>query len=331
MFPPAFDYHRATTVEEALDLLKAHGGDRERGDDERGEGAATDDGGPDEASASDDPDVAVLAGGHGLLPDAKAREAGPDVVVDVNEIDGLRGIEGGDHGDEVVSIGALTTHAALADSPVVAERATVLADAAAAVGDVQIRNRGTVGGNLVEADPAADLPPAMVAADATVALAGPGGERTVPAGEFFEGDGATAIGEGELLTEIRVPSAPAAGGAYAKKTHPASGFALVGVAATVGVTDWTVTNARVVATGATPAPVRLERVEDAVVGGAADDETVAAAAERAGEGLDPDAVRSDEVASAEFRRHLLSSYAERALTDAVDRATGRAATVEAGD
>ena len=318
MFPDGFDYHRATDVEEALDLLATH---------------------VDEAT---DTEVAVLAGGQGLLPELKARESTPDVVVDVSDLDSLRGVESGESvgasesadagefdalapSDDPLIVGALTTHATLAGSPVVSERATVLAETASAVADRQIRNRGTLGGNLVEAHPAADLPAATVAADATLALAGPDGERTVPAEEFFEGDRETAVDSRELLTEIRVPSARAAGGAYAKKTHPASGFALVGVAASVAVRDWTVTDARVVASGATDAPARLRGVEDALVGGGADRETIADATERAGEEVDPEEARADATASGEFRVHLLSSYAERAVTSAVERATGRAA------
>lgn len=315
MFPEGFDYRRATDVEEALDLLATHA---------------------DEDTGSE---VAVLAGGQGLLPELKARESTPDVVVDVSDLDSLRGVEADESPDaaesgeefdalaatdDPVVVGALTTHATLADSAVVSERATVLAETASEVADRQIRNRGTVGGNLVEAHPAADLPAATVAADATLALAGPDGERTVPAEEFFAGDSETAIDSRELLTEIRVPSAPAAGGAYAKKTHPASGFALVGVAASVAVRDWTVTDARVVASGATDAPARLRSVEDALVGGAADSETVADATARAGEDVDPGEARADATASGEFRVHLLSSYAERAVTSAVERATGAA-------
>ncbi|WP_135828986.1 FAD binding domain-containing protein [Halorussus halobius] len=314
MFPEEFDYHRATSVEEALELLATH---------------ADEDGDPEGGDA----DVAVLAGGQGLLPAMKARESTPDVVVDVSDLDSLRGVEapergGDDDADGSLAVGALATHATLADSPAAGERATVLAATAGEVADRQIRNRGTVGGNLVEAHPAADLPAATVAADATLALAGPDGERAIPAEEFFEGDGETAIENGELLTEIRVPSARAAGGAYAKKPHPASGFALVGVAASVAVRDWTVTDARVVASGATDAPARLRGVEDALVGGGADRETIADATERAGEDVDPKEARADATASGEFRVHLLSSYAERAVTSAVERATGRAASAE---
>lgn len=291
MFPPEFDYHRATTVEEAIDLLETH--------------------------AERDP--AVLAGGHGLLPAMKTGDAAPGVVVDVSEIDDLRGVET----DDSVAIGALTTHATLADAPALRERATVLAETAHFVADTQIRNRGTIGGNLVEADPAADLPAAVVAADATLALRGPDGEREISAGEFFEGDGETALADRELLTQIRVPSAPeSVGGAYAKKTDPASGFALVGVAAVVAVEEGTIVEARVAATGATDRPERLEPVEDELVGSPAERSAVARAAERASDGLDAPRLRSDVSASGEFRAHLLASYAERALETATDRATG---------
>jgi carbon-monoxide dehydrogenase medium subunit len=298
MFPPEFDYHRATTVEEAHDLLATHAGDDPAG-----------------------PDLALVAGGQGLLPDLKTGEATPEVVVDIGEIEALRGVEAND--PATTTVGALTTHATLAESPEIQERATVLAEAADHVADAQIRNRGTVGGNLAEADPGADLPPAMVAADATLALEGPDGERTVPAEEFFRGDGATALRDRDLLTEVRVPSAPDAGGAYAKKTHPATGYALVGVAARVSVDDGVVGDVRLAATGATDRPERLESVEDALLGAAPDERALADATERASDDLPTSRLRSDVAASGEFRAHLLSTYAERALATAVERATGR--------
>lgn len=308
MFPPEFDYYRAGSVAEAIDLLDAHA----------------------------EADPALLAGGHGLLPAMKTGDAAPEVVVDVSEIGGLRGIETGDSGDssDFLRVGALTTHAALADAPAVAERASLLAEAADRVADTQIRNRGTVGGNLAEAHPAADLPPAMVAADALLVLRGPDGEREIPAAEFFDGDGETAIRDRELLTEIRVPSEPSAGGAYAKKTDPASGYALVGVAARLLVDEqddeWVVTDARVAATGVTDRPERLESVEEAVVGETPETDAPARAAEVAADDLDPSRLRSDASASGEFRAHLVSSYAERALERAMDRAIGRPRGRETG-
>ncbi|WP_137287608.1 FAD binding domain-containing protein [Halorussus salinisoli] len=319
MFPPEFDYYRATSVEEALELLETHA----------------------------DVDSALLAGGHGLLPDAKTGEAAPEVAIDIAGIDALRGVEkaesfdsakAGDSDDSgqavsPVAIGALTTHVTVSESDAVAAVAPVLAEAAGEVGDVQVRNRGTIGGNLAEADPAADLPAAMIAADATLVVRGRDGEREVPADQFFQDAGGTDLGDRELLTDIRVPgteaddgdAVPAAGGAYAKKTHPATGYALVGVAASLRIADRTVTDARLAASGVADGPVRLTAVEeslaaeDVLVGGDPDRDALAAAAERAGETLDPAEVRSDVAASGEFRLHLLESYAERALSTALDR------------
>ncbi|UPW00367.1 FAD binding domain-containing protein [Halorussus gelatinilyticus] len=312
MIPPAFDYHRASSVGDALDRLETH--------------------------ADDDP--VVLAGGHGLLPDAKTGAASFGVAIDIGEIDRLRGVEDGTgereraDDDGSTAVGALTTHATLAESAAVRRAAPALTEAAAEVGDVQVRNRGTVGGNLVEADPAADLPAAAVAADATLVLEGRDGEREVSAEAFFQEDGGTDLGDRELLTEIRLPdaeadateaggTAEATGGAYAKKTHPATGYALVGVAASLSLADGTVTDARLAATGVADAPVGLTAVEDALVGREPDADALAEAAERAGAGLDPEDARSDVAASGEFRLHLLEVYAERALADAAASAAER--------
>lgn len=290
MFPEPFDYHRATTVGEAIDLL----------------GEFT------------DRDTAVLAGGHSLIPEMKADETAPDVVVDL-DVDALAGLNARD--DRVV-IGALTTYSDLLDCDVLAERAPVLAEAAGEVGDVQIRNAGTIGGNLARAHPAADLPPAALAADVTVLLRGPDGKREVGAGEFFRGDGETAVGDREIVTGARVPDAGAAGAAYERKTHPATGYALVSAAAVLDVDDGTVTDARVAAGGVVDRAVRLPTVEERVTGAAPDDEALAAAADAAAADLDESRLRSDPRASGEFRAHLLETYVERALSRAADRATG---------
>lgn len=290
MYPPQFDYYRAETVAEALDLLFAHA----------------------------DRDPELLAGGHGLLPDMKTGEANPAVLVDIGGVDALQSIEPDEKG---VTVGALATHADLAASGVLRERARVLAEAAANVADRQVRNRGTLGGNLAEADPAADLPAAVVAADATIRVQGRDGERTVPAEDFFVGREETALADGELVTAVRLPHGEG-GGAYAKKTHPASGYAMVGVAAVVSVDDGEVTAARVAANGVADRAVRLRRVEDALVGAAADQESVAAAAGRAADDLDPERLVEDVHASGEFRAHLLEPYTERAVGRALERATG---------
>lgn len=290
MFPPEFDYHRAEDVEGALDLLAAHA----------------------------DRDPAVIAGGQGLVQSMKLGAASPGVIVDVAGLD-LDWIEADGDG---VTVGALATHADVVDSAAVRERAPILATAAEAVADLQVRNRGTVGGNLAEADPAADLPAAVLAADATIRARGRDGERAIPAEAFFLGEGETALADDELLTAVRLP-AGADGAAYVRKTHPATGYAMVGVAAEVAVADGEVAEARVAATGATERALRLPDVEDALVGAPVDDEEAAvAAAEQAGDALDADQFVGDAHASGEFRAQLLEAYTERALETALERADG---------
>jgi len=308
MFPPEFDYERADSVAEAVDRLAAH----------------------TQAGA----DAELLAGGHGLVPAMKAGDREPDAVVDLDTED----LVGVTEREDSLAVGALTTYSDLADSTLVREHAPVLADAVAEVGDVQIRNRGTLGGNLVEAHPAADPPAAVLAADATLVLVGPDGEREVPATEFFVGERETVVDPAEILTEIRVPAAgdgtnartPETGtrdagasgagstdAAYVRRTHPATGYALVGVAAVLDRDGETVTDARVAATGVVEHAVRLPAVEAALAGGPVDADARTAAAATADDDLDTGRFRSDPSASGEFRQGLLATYVERALAAAV--------------
>lgn len=297
MFPGAFDYERATSVTEALDLLSAHADDH----------------------------VEVLAGGHSLVPAMKDRERCPDVVVDLDvpALDAVNAL-----GDRTV-VGALTTYATVADSPAVRDTVPLLAEAASEVGDRQIRNRGTVGGNLAEAHPGADLPAAVLAAGATVLLRDREGQREVAATEFFRGGGETAVGREELVTGVRLPSAEDAGAAYVRKTHPARGYAMVGIAAVIELDadarrrdDTTVSTARVAATGAVDRAIRLPSVENALVGESLDAERIETAAEQAREDVENDRLRSDPYASGEFRGELLGTYAARALESAAERVAG---------
>lgn len=292
MYPAKCDYYRAESVPEALDLLGRHA----------------------------DRDSELIAGGQGIVTDMKTGEAAPDVLVDIGDIDRLRGIVADKEG---VTVGALTRHADLASSAPLREGAPVLAAAAEHVGDRQVRNRGTIGGNLAEADPAADLPAAVLAADGTVAVEGPKGERTVDCREFFRGDGATALDEREVVTHVRV-SRTGGGGAYVKKTHPATGYAMVGVAADVGVEDGTVTAVRVAATGVTDRATRLPSVEDALAERPVSGEHVATAAERAPDDLNAERLVDDVQASGEFRTGVLPAYVERVLDLALGRAGGGA-------
>lgn len=287
MFPDEFDYYSADSVGEALDLLDEHEGE----------------------------DVELLAGGHSLLPAMKTGLSSPDVLIDMNGIEKMHGVE---IDGDTLSIGAMTRYSDLAESDAVAEHAPALAAAVEQVGDVQVRNRGTIGGNLAHADPAADLPGAALVSDATLVVEGPDGEREVPVDDFFFGMFATDVGPDELLTRIEIPSAAGALGAYAKKASPSSGYAMVGVAALLETNGDGVETARVGANGVMDHGVRLEPVEDAIADGTLDDESIEAAASHAGDELDATLMMDDLQASNEFRAHLLEVYTERALTTAMD-------------
>jgi carbon-monoxide dehydrogenase medium subunit len=243
----------------------------------------------------------------------KSGLASPDRLVDISRIEELRGI---DHADGTVSIGGLTTYATVDESEVVRENVTVLAEAAHAVGDVQVRNRGTVGGNLAHADPASDLPAAALAADATMVVRGPDGARRVDADDFFFGMYATDVAEDELLTHVEFPARPEATGAYAKKPSPSSGYAMVGVAVSLTVDAGIVEDVGVAANGIMDHGVRLDPVEEALRGTTPDDDLVRRAAESAADELDEMMMMDDLQASAAFRAQLLESYAERALREA---------------
>jgi carbon-monoxide dehydrogenase medium subunit len=212
----------------------------------------------------------------------------------------------------------MTKYSDLLDSEAAHEHAPALTAAVSQVGDRQVRNRGTVGGNIAHADPASDLPGAALASDATVVVQGPTGERTVDAEEFFFGMYATDLGPSELLTRIEVPATPDAVGTYAKKPSPSSGYAMVGVAALLECDGDTITAARIGANGAMDHGVRLEPVEDALTGGPLDDDAIEAAAAHATDDLDEAMLMEDLQASAEFRAQLLEVYTERALQAASD-------------
>jgi len=285
MYPDEFDYDRPETVDEAIDLLAEH------------------------------PEAEVLAGGHSLLPTMKSGLASPDRLVDISRIEGMRGI---DHQDGTVAIGGLTNYATVDESDVVRENVPVFAEAAHAIGDVQVRNRGTVGGNLAHADPASDLPAAALAADATMVVRGPDGERRVDADDFFFGMYATDVAEDELLTHVEFPARPTATGAYAKKPSPSSGYAMVGVAVSLTVDAGTVEHVGVAANGIMDHGVRLDPVEEVLRGTTPDDDLVRRAAESAADELDEMMMMDDLQASAAFRAQLLERYAERALREAGD-------------
>ncbi len=279
MYPAQFDYHAPGTVQEALALLGQH-----------------------------KDDAKLLAGGHSLLPAMKLRLAQPKHLVDLRKISGLSGIkeEGG-----MLVIGAMATHHAVESSPVVKSKCPMLAQVAAQIGDPMVRNMGTIGGSLAHADPAADYPAAIIALGAEMVAEGPKGKRTIKADDFFKGLLTTALGPDEILTEVRVPvCGPKVGCAYLKFPHPASRFAVVGVAAVLTVDGGKVSKASIGITGAGTKAVRAKGVEAGLAGKTLDDATIRSAAEKAPDGVD---VQADLQGSEEYKRHLLKVFARRAI------------------
>ena len=289
MYPPQFKYERAESVEHALELVAEHA----------------------------DQDVELLAGGHSLIPTVKSGLASPDVLIDLNGIDELRGIES--DGDSF-AIGALTRYVNVTESEEMWDEATAFTEAINWIGDVQVRNRGTVGGNVAHADPASDLTGALLASEGTVVAQGPDGEREIPADEFFTGMFGTALEPDELLTRIELPRMGENDlGAYAKKPSPSSGYPIVGVAVVLHTDGEEIESARVAVNGVMDHAVRLDPVEEALEGEALDTEAMEAAADHAAEGLDTMMLMEDNQASGEFRVQLTKVYTKRALLGALDR------------
>lgn len=287
MFPDQFDYHRASSVADARELM--------------GEFA--------------DAEVELLAGGHSLIPTMKSGLASPDILIDISEIDELSGVT---VEDDHVGVGAVTRYADLLESEKLRTAAPAFYEAVEEVGDRQVRNRGTVGGNLAHADPAADLPGAALAADASVTVVGDDGRRTIPADDLFLGMYMTAVGPDEILTEVTFPRVdPEVRGAYAKKASPSSGYAMVGVAVRLEIQDEMIQRARVGASGVLDHGVRLEPVEEVLSDRGLTADLAAPAGEAALEDIDESLLLSDAQASAEFRGALLETYTERAVAAAV--------------
>ncbi|GBC98435.1 Carbon monoxide dehydrogenase medium chain [bacterium HR17] len=289
MFPAPFEYHAPATLQEALQLLAQHGGNAK-----------------------------VLAGGQSLVPLMKLRLSTPAVIIDLNRIANLRYIR--EDGD-VIAIGAMTRHYDVETSELLRRRCPVLSECAAHIGDVQVRNRGTVGGSLAHADPAADYPAAILACDAEIKVVNTAGnERTVKASDFFVDLFTTALRPDELITEIRVPAfAPKTGSAYLKMEQLASGFAVCGVAAIVTLDGGVLQDVRVGITGVAPKAYRATTVEHALKGKAPDAATVEQAARHAADGVTP---LDDIHADADYRAHLAKVLTKRALLKAVERARG---------
>ena len=287
MYSPDFNYYRAGSVAEASDLLKKN------------------------------PGAKLLAGGHSLIPLLKFRLAAPPALIDIGRIAELKGVsvKGG-----TVRIGALTTHAELAASAELRDSCPALAEAAQHVGDPAVRNRGTIGGNVAHADPASDLPTVLAALDARFVVSGGAGTTTVKANGFFKGMMTTALGEHDLLTAIEVPVKPhGQGAAYVKFTHPASRYAVIGVAAAVTVSGGRCTTAAVAVGGLVPRPIRAAALERALAGQALSAETIATAAQLVVQDLGDD-ILGDIYASAEYRKAVAPVWVKRALTAAADRA-----------
>ena len=250
----------------------------------------------------------ALAGGMSLIPAMKLRLTAPGELVDLGRVPGLSGIAEAGGG---LQIGAMTTHYAVESSPLVRTKCPLLAATAAAIGDVQVRNMGTIGGSAAHADPAADYPAALVALDAEFHLASAAGVRTVSGEDFFIDLFTTALEPGELITAIRVPAEePGTGTSYQKMVHPASGYAIVGIAARLRKTGGKVTFARIGVTGLGPKAYRARNAEQALLNGA----DAATAAALVAEGID---ANSDIFASAEYRSHMAAVYAARAIRAAL--------------
>ena len=287
MYPAAFEYHTPTSVKDALGLLGKLGDDAK-----------------------------ILAGGHSLIPMMKLRLAQPKHLVDLRKVPGLSGIKE-DKG--ALAIGAMTTHWQVESSALVKSKVPALCEVAGIIGDPAVRNLGTVGGSLAHADPAADWPAIMIALGAEMVCEGPKGRRTVKVDDWFKGLMATALGDDELLVEVRVPLlATGSGAAYMKFPHPASRFAVVGVAAAVTLDkQGTCTKASIGVTGAGTKAVRAKGVEAGCTGKKLDAAAIEAAAQKAADGVD---VQADLQGSVEYKAHLCRVFAKRALTEAVKRA-----------
>jgi carbon-monoxide dehydrogenase medium subunit len=287
MYPAQFDYHRASSVAQALDLLASK------------------------------QDAKLLAGGHSLLPMMKLRLAQPANLIDIGGIAELSGIEKSGSG---VRIGALTTHADIAGSDLLKRTCPIVAEAAAKIGDQQVRNRGTIGGNLTHADPGSDLPAVVKALDATLHLVSKKGKRAVKASEFFVDLLTSAVGEGEILTAVEVPAlGDGVGAAYLKFEHPASGYAVVGAAAIVRLgKDGRCESARLCFNGVTATPLDAQQVASALAGKTLDDAAIDQAVNANLTAPDP---MGDVFASGEYRVHLAKVFGRRALKLARDRAS----------
>ena len=278
MIPVSFEYVAPTSVEEALSLLTEHG---------------------DEAK--------ILAGGHSLLPLMKLRLAAPAVLVDLGTVDSLRYIR---EEDGQVSIGAMTTYAAVEHSETIRRVIPMLAQAVSLVGDMQVRNRGTLGGALAHADPAGDMPAVVSALGGSVLVQGPHGQREIDISDFFVDIFTSALEPDEILTEIRLRRQEGAAGSYEKFRRRQIDWAIVGAAVSLSIAGGKIGDARVALTNVGPTPVRATAVENALQGAPVDDARVEVASQLASENIDP---QPELNASSEYKRHLARVLTRRAL------------------
>jgi len=279
VIPAPFDYELAESVDQAVELL----GSRD--------------------------DAKLLAGGHSLIPLLRLRFARPALLVDIGRVEELRYVR--DAGEQL-AIGALTRPHDLQHDPLVQEHAPIVSHTAGLIGDPQVRHRGTIGGSVAHGDPASDLPTILTALDADIVVQGPGGERTIPAAEFFKGVFDTALGAQDVLTEIRIPKLGPAGWSYVKFTRRAQDWATVGVAAVIRRSNGTIDEAAIALTNMGPTPVRA-RAAEGVLKTPGD---IDAASQVVADESDPP---SDTSGSAEYRRHLATVLARRALGEAIVR------------
>jgi len=279
MIPAPFDYDVAQSVDHAVELL----GSRD--------------------------DAKLLAGGHSLIPLLRLRFARPALLVDIGRVEELCYVR--DAGEEL-AIGAMTRHHDVQHDPSLQEHCPIVSHAAGLIGDPQVRHRGTIGGSVAHGDPASDLPTVLTALDAELVVRGPDGERTVPAAEFFRGVFETALGQQDVLTEIRVPKLGPAGWSYVKFMRRAQDWATVGVAAVVRRSNGRIDEAAIALTNMGPTPVRARAAEQAL----RTPDDVASAAKVVADESDPP---SDTSGSADYRRHLATVLARRALEEAISR------------
>jgi carbon-monoxide dehydrogenase medium subunit len=285
MIPAQFDYARVDTLDQALSLL------------------------------AQNEDAKILAGGHSLIPAMKLRLIQPPLVVDIGRIKDLSYVR---EADGQIQIGAATTHYQIESSELLKKICPLLPECAGHIGDVQVRNRGTIGGSLAHADPAGDWPAAIVALNAELVAVSKQGERVIQADDFFVDLLTTALDPGEILREIRISKPLGTAQAYVKMHHPASGFAVVGVAADLSVNGGgKCERASIGITGVSAKAYRAAAVETSLTGATLNEQTIASAAGRATDGVD---TSGDLFASADYRRHLAQVYTRRAIEAAVARA-----------